>query len=221
MLRTRYFFVDEFSEFIEEFKKYDHEVVKFNRGDYVKGANENFQHIYLFLEGLCRISVLHDSGEERIIGYFGHGSLYPIIAKEQNFYLEYSILMEAATETTALKFDVETFKKMVGDNVKFTYEIINHYCKYTNLLLYNITSESYEPLLNRVASIIIIYYLNFNSRDIPLTQNEMASLVGARRSSVVKVLKNFRDGGLIKTCNSKIVILDIEKLLELASALIY
>lgn len=48
---------------------------------------------------------------------------------------------------------------------------------------------------------------------VPITQADLASLAGAKRESVVKVLRELREGGLIETHSGKIRILDMDALL--------
>ncbi len=218
MLQTRYFFMDEFSPFIKQMQKYANQTVTFSKGEYLKKANESFRCNYLILDGLCRLSVLHDSGSERIVGYWGNGSMYPIITKEQKFTLEYSIMVKAVTKTTALRFDVEATKAVMKDHPEVSWEMIDHYCKFCNLFLYNVTTEAYEPLKTRVCSMILIYYLNFKQPILPVSQNELSSLVGAKRTSVVKILRELKEQNFIDMVDGHINIISPSGLLSCASS---
>jgi CRP-like cAMP-binding protein len=52
--------------------------------------------------------------------------------------------------------------------------------------------------------------------DIPLTQDELASLISASRDSVVRVLMSLRARGLVSTARRKLAITDIDGLRRFA-----
>ena len=55
--------------------------------------------------------------------------------------------------------------------------------------------------------------------EINLSRDDLASLVGTARENVVRVLKEFKEEGSIKTKGRKIVVTDIQKLLKIANQL--
>ncbi len=55
--------------------------------------------------------------------------------------------------------------------------------------------------------------------EINLSRDDLASLVGTARENVVRVLKEFKEEGSIKTKGRKIVVTDIHKLLKIANQL--
>lgn len=219
MLSTRYFFMDEFTQFIPALRKYKCKEVHFAKGEYIKPPCRKLRYNYLFLDGLCRLSVLHDTGSERIIGFWGHGSMYPIIANTQEFFLEDSILVKAVTPVRALRFDVDTTRTIMREIPDVSVAMIDHYGKYGNLYMYYLTTVAFDPLKTRLCGILSIYHTNFNATDIPLNQNDLASLVGAKRESVVKIIRELKSEGIIQTCNGKTKILSLEKLEQYQSSL--
>ena len=139
--------------------------------------------------------------------------MYPIITTKQDFFLEYSIVLQAMTEVTVLRYTTDVIRQIMKEVPEISYEMIDHYCKFTNLFLYCITTQSFEPLTSRVCNILALYYQHFHDLLVPITQADLASLAGAKRESVVKVLRELREGGLIETHSGKIRILDMDALL--------
>lgn len=138
-----------------------------------------------------------------MVGCWGHGSMYPIITTKQDFFLEYSIVLQAMTEVTVLRYTTDVIRQIMKEVPEISYEMIDHYCKFTNLFLYCITTQSFEPLTSRVCNILALYYQHFHDLLVPITQADLASLAGAKRESVVKVLRELREGGLIETHSGK------------------
>lgn len=220
MLPTRYYFTNEFDPYIDDLYKYSHSDIDFRKGMDLKKVSEKFLYSYLILEGFCKYSVYHSSGSEKVIGYWGPGSICPIVCTEQDFVLEYSLKITAITPMKTKRYDAKEIRKIIADHPKIAYEMIDHYGKYSNLLLFCLTTQTYENLRTRVCNMLYIFSQNSNSDEFPLSQKELASIIGANRQSVVKVLKELKEEQIILTNNKKIRILSIEKLLAVGSLLL-
>ncbi len=221
MLQTRYFFREEFQKFFPIFEKFPHEIVHFQKGEQIKAPTDLFRYNFFIVNGFCKVSVIHDSGEEKVIGYWGNGSIYPIICNEQKFILENSIVVTAMSEMKALRFNTDTTKKIMTQHPEISFEMIDHYCKFTNLLFFCATTQTYEDIKTRVCSMLFIYNYNSGNERFALTQSELASIIGSKRESVVKILKELRNMEIITTSRSHIQILSIEKLEAYASPLLH
>lgn len=221
MLQTRYYFTNEFNDDLNILSEYEHDKIFFKKGDYLKKTSEKFNYNYLITKGFCKVSVVHDSGEEKIIGYWGGGSIYPIICSEQDFYLEDYIIVTAMSDMETLRYNTEVTRGLMENNPNISYKMIDHYCKFTNLLFFCATTQTYEDLKTRICNILFIYYQNSKTSKVSLTQNELASLIGAKRESVVKILKKLREEKIIQTNRNYIKIISSEKLLDLTSLLLH
>lgn len=212
MLLTRYFFVGEFRYLLPVFMRYPHSTVTFCKDDYLSKPGDSFSKVYYITDGLARLSVLHDSGEDKIFGFWGHDSMYPIICKEQKFSLEYSILIKALTEVKAIAFSVETFKQILAENPEITYEVVDHYCRYSNLLLFHATTQSYENIATRICNLLYLYlyYVPNHKNCVDLSQQDIASLIGTSRVCVSRELALLKQDGLIRTSRGKVYVLDYD-----------
>jgi CRP-like cAMP-binding protein len=214
MLLTRYFFLNEFNKFENFFEKYPHKVCNFKKNQYLCKPNQSLTKIYYIQNGLTKVSVIHENGEEKIIGFWGKGGIYPLICSKQDFLLEHSILQKSLSEVTALSYSINTIRQMMTDNPDLCFEMIDHYCRFTNLLFFSSTTQTYESVQTRICNILYLLLKNSNilENTISLTQQDIASLIGATRISVVKSLKKLRDENIIETSRNKIKVLDIKKI---------
>lgn len=219
MLQTRYYFEKEFIQFYKILSQYPYHLKRYHKGDYLVKAGDLFDFNHYILSGLIKVSVLHDSGDEKIIAYFGPHSIYPIIANEKPFILESSILVQALSDCETMAFTFATTRKIMTDHPEVSIAMIDHYCKFTNYLFFQETTQTYEPLMTRVCNMLYIYLENFNSNDFDLTQSDLASSIGATRTAVVKVLKNLRDEKIIETGRNKITIINKDQLINHCSLL--
>jgi len=214
LLTTRYFFVNEFSPYEVLFNKYPHEECYFKKDDYLCKLNEPFTKIFYIKDGLTKVSVMHKNGDEKITGFWGRGGIYPLICTEQDFVLEYSIMQKAISDVKAIAFTTDTIRKMMDESPGLCREMVDHYCKFTNLLFFCATTQTYETVITRICNILYLYVKNLTNTNnmVFLNQYEIAALIGATRVAVVKGLKQLRDDGIIETYRHKIVITNLKKL---------
>ncbi|MDC0611766.1 Crp/Fnr family transcriptional regulator, partial [Vibrio sp.] len=146
MLLTRYIFTNEFTPYEQLFKISPHETCHFKKGDFLCDLGKPFTKIFYIVDGLTKVSVMHKNGEEKITGFWGKGGIYPLICTEHNFVLEYSIMQVAISDVTAFAFDVDVIRNMMHESTELCQEMVNHYCKFTNLLFFCATTQTYEPV---------------------------------------------------------------------------
>lgn len=216
---TRYYYIGEFSKYIDILKAYPHKEKIFQRGEYLCAPSSALKSIYFVEKGLTKLSVTHDSGEDKIFGFWGEGSIFPIICTEQKFNLEYSILMKAVTSVKTIVFTPEVFKKILHEHDAVTYEVVDHYCRFCNMLLFNTTAQSYESVLTRICNVIYtyLYYVKPENGCVQLSQEDIASIIGASRVTVARELSELRNQEIIKTSREKIFVLDHKKIQTYAS----
>lgn len=219
MLLSRYFFQDEFTKYETMFEKYSHVKKKVKAKEFIITPDGKLDYIYYIKSGIVQVSAFHISGEEKIFGYWSSGSMYPVMCTHQNFAFEHSIAMKAMTETELYVFTVEIFREMLAEDTTFACECIDHHCRYSNMLIFSITTNSCEPLINRVCNILYIqlYHIPNNEDCVELGQEAIASLAGASRVSVARILGTLREKGIIQTAKEKIFILDRERLKKYVS----
>lgn len=219
MLQTRYYFEKEFIQFYPILSNYPYHLKRYHKGDYLVKAGDLFDFNHYLLSGLIKVSVLHESGDDKIIAYFGPHSIYPIIANEKPFILESSILVQALSDVETMAFSFATTREIMCEHPEISMAMIDHYCKFTNYLFFQETTQTYEPLITRVCNMLYIYLENFHSPHFDLTQSDLASSIGATRAAVVKVLKKLRDEKIIQTSRTQITITDKDKLIHYCSVL--
>ncbi|MGN1389697.1 MAG: Crp/Fnr family transcriptional regulator, partial [Bulleidia sp.] len=175
MLLTRYYFADEFTAFLPVLETYGHESCSFARDEYLCRFNQSLDKIYYIRSGMTRLSVLHDSGEEKLIGFWARGSMFPIICTEQKFNLEYSLLLKAETDVEAIVFRPDVFIRMLSENKDIMTETIDHYCRFCNMLLFSNVTQAYEDTRTRICSLVYSYTcFTGEKKRLPLSQNDIA-----------------------------------------------
>lgn len=87
-----------------------------------------------------------------------------------------------------------------------------------------LTMYAQKSVRERLALQLIIirekYKVNFKPGmpvEINMSRDDLASLVGTARENVVRVLSEFKESGIVETKGRKIIVLDINKLIQIAN----
>lgn len=216
MLYPRYYFSDEFKEFEGTFRKHGAETLSFRKGDHLKGPAQYLDRCFYVVSGYCSVYVGHSSGNSRLIGFWGPGSIYPLMTTENRFFLETAIDVKAVVDMEVLALSMDCMRGSIEEDPKIAFAAIDHYGAYTNLLKFEAAAQTYEDALMRVSNILYIRYDNFLESSVRLTQGDIASMAGLRRESVVKVLRHLRSEGIVSERGNPTVE-DPDRLLALCS----
>jgi CRP-like cAMP-binding protein len=131
---------------------------------------------------------------------------------------DYYFSAKAITDVKVCLIDIGSFEKLLLHNGAFATEvisfIINDEMNYFDRLVNNVQQQLPGRLANT-----LFYFRNevYNQKqfNLNLTKAELASLIGTSRESVSRLLKNFKDSGIIGMNKSEITILDEVKLEEI------
>ena len=176
----------------------------FMEGDYPR-------YLYFVLSGKIKLYKMSDYGKEHIIDIRTEGSFigYTALINNQNYNFS-ATSIEDSTLSLIPRLD---FMKLLYSNRDVSAQLIK-------MLAGNVTKKE-EQLLNlaynsvrkRVANAILELHQSYNEQEeIPLLRKDLAGMVGTARESVVRVLSEFKDEGLISLQYGAISVLDAKKL---------
>lgn len=115
--------------------------------------------------------------------------------------------------------DIEVFRQILQKNTAFSYKIINVLCGeiiQTNGRFFSLTNkQSFGRLADLILCLSVRIYKS-DSFELLLSRKELAELSGLSTESVIRIIKKFKDDGLIKITGKLINILDQEKLQDIS-----
>ncbi len=164
----------------------------------------------VYLEGTPRNLVLNISPEGNLIGL-------PSIYDGNNIFL-YS----AATYTDSVveMIDIHIFKQLIRENAKFAYRVINVLNENTVQIYGRFFCLTNKQLHGRVADILLCLGDRiFKTREffLPLNRSELAELTNMSTESVIRVLKDFNDDGLIEMSGKTVKIIKHDMLQRISN----
>ncbi len=187
--------------------------ISFKKGETVCKLGAFASHIYFLEEGLVKvyleeknnILILMLSTKNNLLGL---SSVY-----DGNNKLPYSI--STYTDSKIRMIDIQIFRQLLQQNSNFSYRIINLLNENTAQIYGRFFSLTQKQLHGRLADILLCLanrIFKSNSFDLPLSRADMGDLTGMSTESVIRMMKEFKDDGLIDMCCKKIELLDISRL---------
>jgi CRP-like cAMP-binding protein len=187
--------------------------INFKKGETVCKRGAFASHIYFLEEGLVKI-YLEERNKNLIItlskknNLMGLSSIY-----EGNNKLPYSI--STYTDSIIRMIDIGIFRQLLKQNPEFSFHIINLLNESTAQIYGRFFSLTQKQLHGRLADILLCLSNRiFKSRsfDLPLSRADLGDLTGMSTESVIRMMKEFKDDGLIDMNCKQIELLDISRL---------
>ena len=111
--------------------------------------------------------------------------------------------------------DIQIFKQLLMQNSAFSYHIISLLNESTSQIYGRFFSLTQKQLHGRLADILLCLshriFLS-DSFDLPLSRADLGDLTGMSTESVIRIMKEFKDDGLIDMHGKQIHLLDIGRL---------
>jgi CRP-like cAMP-binding protein len=166
------------------------------------GPTPTPQHVYLLEKGLVRIYRTSPDGAALTLGYVRPGEVFgdvAVIAESSR-----DVCAEASVASNVLRIPREVFTRVLRTHNPVLYEIT----KTMSQRLVRIRSRAEDLVFHdarrRLARLLVRLAEEFGDRrptglavGVPLTQEEMATLVGTSRQTVNSVLRDLISGGLV------------------------
>ena len=187
--------------------------VSYKKGEIVAKQGSFASYVIILTEGLVKVYI-ENMNDTLILKIVPKDNLIglPALFQEKNVF-PYSIL--TYTNSSAKLIDINVFKKLIKENSKFSCEIMkiissNAIQVYGRFFCFE-KKQSYGRLADIILCLANNIFKNYKFT-LPLSRKELAELAGMSSESVIRILKKFKDEGLIhEKCNT-IEIIDSERL---------
>jgi CRP/FNR family transcriptional regulator len=110
----------------------------------------------------------------------------------------------------------EDFLNMIDTNVTLRNGIMKELSKELGDRAIFITNMAQKSVRERLAFALLILGDIYGEEQINLTREDMANFVGTATETLIRLLKDFKDEGMIEIHTRKLEIIDNEKLMQLA-----
>ena len=193
----------------------------YEKGETLYHEGRRINGVYCIEKGIVKIFKTGFDGKEQII----------MFGKEGDIIGYRSVLADELACTTAKIIEkgllcfipANLLIQFVKENPAFSYEIMKLACKELGDANQYITDLAQKSVRERLAEILLHLIDKFdldaeNNLKISLTREELANIVGTATESVIRLLSDFKQSGLIELQGRKIKILDMNGLKHISNA---
>ena len=193
--------------------EYNCREVSLRKSEHIYHQGSLTSHIVYLRQGLVMEYKKGEGGRDQILqivrslSYLGLHSLFGDRVNHYSY--------KALTDIKVCYIDVDAFKKLVRENGDFGYEILVSVCKESLNSHHRFLNTYSKQTYGKVAD-ALLYFANvvFDNPTfaLPLTRDELGSLIGITRESATRALTHFQHEGYIRIQGSQVNILQAETL---------
>lgn len=188
-------------------------VVNFKKGEIIGKQGSFASHIIFLNEGLVKV-YLEGKPKDLILKIVPSNHLIglPSIYDGNNRFI-YSVATYSDSSVSLI--DISLFKQLLGMNSQFALKIINILNEDTALIYGRFFCLTMKQSHGRVADILLCLAKRVYKKDnfnLAISRSDMADLTGLSSESVIRILKEFKENGLISIVGKDFTILDTARL---------
>ena len=175
-------------------------IKELKRGEILFWEGERPDYLYILLDGTIRVFKTDNKGNEITLHYF-----YPInmIAEVANFEnIPYPASAEAETDSIVLAIDYDKFKRELLSDPEISFNIIKSLSDKIRILNDFIVQNMMMDAVTRVAKFLYEHEDLFHQ----LKHNKIASLLNITPETFSRILKKFKQQGIIEKNGKELVI---------------
>ncbi|NVO21153.1 MAG: Crp/Fnr family transcriptional regulator [Bacteroidetes bacterium] len=165
--------------------------------------------VKVFLEGNPKNLILTITPSGHIIGL-------PSIFEGNNTYL-YSVV--TYVESVVKIIDINIFKQLMLQNASFAFRmltIMNENMAQTYARFFCLTQKHLHGRLSDILICLSGRIFKSLKFDLPLSRNDLGELTGMSTESVIRLMKELKDDGLIEITGKSIHLLDVPRLMRIS-----
>ncbi len=188
----------------------DREIQRFRKKDFIYEEGQYAKRLYFIASGKVKTFKTNDVGKEYIIKIHKAGEFlgYQALIKEDKYHESASALEE--TELSLIP--KEDFFALLYNNRDFSARFIKMLADNMEDQEEQLLSLAYNSIRKRVAESLLVLQERFAKDGISILRDDLASMVGTAKESVIRTLTDFKNEGLIKIEGGSISILAADKL---------
>lgn len=186
---------------------------------YLEGNHPN--KLYYVLKGKVKVYKTNEDGKELVMDLFNHGDFLGYVALlEESLYKDSAAAME---ETELAVIPKEDFDNLINNNKEVAQKFIKLLAKNISTKENQLLRIAYNSLRKKVADALLILqdkYREINGETfvIDLNRENLATIAGTAKESLIRTLSDFRNEKLIDiNKDGAIVIINLRKLEKLVN----
>lgn len=190
-------------------------------GEAIYRQGDSDDQLFLIVAGYIKLTQVDSDGGERIVGILNHGELFGL--RESGGAHEHDAIAKGPAEV--YRVAQRDFRGLVERRSDLAWPLMASLIRRQRLAERRLQGVLAQDVRGRLAITLHDLVAHYGGRcahgyeiDVPLTQQEVAEMVGASRPVVSALLNDWRRAGLLSYTREYICVNDLAALLRLASA---
>jgi len=188
--------------------------IKYRKGEVIAKQGSFVTHILFVRNGLTKMYMEVNEAHNLILNLFPKGSLIglPSLYNNNNI-AQYTV--SAIEDTLICAIDKKVFEELIMKNGEFATHVIStiNNCAFYNFdKIVSLTQKQHTGRLAEALLFISGDIYNDTKFKLSLSRKDLAEYTGMSVISVVRILKDFNNDGIIKSTGKTIEIIDINRL---------
>lgn len=204
---------DEDVKLMEE-KRYE---VLYHEGETIFKQGTSYTHVICILEGLVKVYIESENRKRFILSLYGPGEMISSPGMYTDEMHHFSVV--AVEDTHACYLERQVIEEIIKNNELFAIEMIrkSNLRDIANFNKFNTLTQKQMP--GRVAETIIYLYNNIyksNPFILTISRQDLADMASITKEGTIRVLKDFKDAGLITLKGNELKILNVKALISVS-----
>jgi len=200
-------------EIIEE-KRFE---ILYQAGETIFKQGTSFTHVICILEGLVKVYLESGNKKNFIFSILGPGEM---VINPGMFTVDMQHFSVVAVEdTVACHIERQVIEELIRSNNLFAIEMLKRANMRNIAYFRKFLTLTRKQMPGRVAEVILYLFKNVyrsNPYTLTITRQEMADMAAITKESTIRVLKDFKDAGLISISGNELKILNEKALINIS-----
>ena len=170
--------------------------------------------VFCINQGKVKVFKRGDEGKEQIIHIAKEGEMVGFRAMFSE--AVYNVAAETLEESNICFIAKDDFLNMIDTNAALRNGIMKELSKELADRASFITNMAQKSVRERLAFALILLKNIYEPEPINLSREDMANFVGTATETLIRLLKDFKEEGLIEVQTRKMTVLDTKKLIDIA-----
>jgi CRP/FNR family transcriptional regulator len=161
--------------------------MSFTKNQIILELGSTTKETYVILSGVVKVYELTTEGKEINFAILGRGEIFGEMSLFSS--APRSATVEAIEETETLVLKKSDFQKLIAADPNIALNLLEILAERLRLLHQNILNLNSKKLAERTEEILITLISHYATREISISQEELADIVGATRARLNEALK--------------------------------
>ncbi|MFN8257209.1 MAG: Crp/Fnr family transcriptional regulator [Bacteroidales bacterium] len=187
--------------------------IQFKKGEIICKQGSFASNILYMKKGLAKV-FLNDGQNSLVLKIIPDGNFLGLASLSEDLSI-YRYSAMAYVDSEIKQIDIVTFRKLINQNPLFSKEVIDILSANSVQIYSRFFCLTHKQSYGRLADIILCLgdrIFKDSEFELPLSRKDLAELTGMTPETVIRLLKKFREEGLIEMKGKKFTIIDYARL---------